>query len=50
MSLYFMISLYDILCELLEPHGASGDVYVKTLALQAGTVCRETVAKDDILL
>jgi hypothetical protein len=26
MAPYSVISLYDILCELLEPHGARGDV------------------------
>jgi hypothetical protein len=51
MAPYFVISLYDILCELPEPHGARGAVFLwKTLALHAGTIYRETVTKHDILL
>jgi hypothetical protein len=50
MSTYFVISLCDILCDMPEPHGARGTFVWETLALQAGTVCQETVAKHDILL
>jgi hypothetical protein len=50
MAPYFVINLCDILCELPEPHGVRGTFVRETLALQAGTVCQETVAKYDILL
>jgi hypothetical protein len=32
MAPYFVISLCDILCELPEPHGASGDVCAGNLS------------------
>jgi hypothetical protein len=32
MAPYFVISLYDILCELLEPHGPRGDVCAGNLS------------------
>jgi hypothetical protein len=32
MTLYFVIGLCDILCELPEPHGARGDVCVGNLS------------------
>jgi hypothetical protein len=51
MAPFFVISLHDILCELPKPYGAKGVHFVQeTVALQAGTICRETVAKHDILL
>jgi hypothetical protein len=50
MAPYFVISLCDIFCELLEPRGARGMFVRETLALQAETICWETVAKHDILL
>jgi hypothetical protein len=51
MAPIFAISRCDILCELPEPHGTRGGHFVwETLALQAGNVCQETVAKHDILL
>jgi hypothetical protein len=36
MSPYFVISLCDIFCELLEPHGAKGDVCVGNLSTASG--------------
>jgi hypothetical protein len=32
----FVISLYDILCELPEPHGARGDICVGNLSTASG--------------
>jgi hypothetical protein len=51
MAPIFVISLCDIFFELLEPHGAKGVTFLwETSALQAETVCQETIAKHDILL
>jgi hypothetical protein len=36
MTPYFVISLCDILYELLEPHGARGDVCVGNLSTASG--------------
>jgi hypothetical protein len=36
MAPYFVIILFDILCELPEPHGASGDVCVGNLSTASG--------------
>jgi hypothetical protein len=37
MAPYFVISLYDILCELPEPHGARGAVFfVENLSTTCG--------------
>jgi hypothetical protein len=36
MAPYFVISLCDILCELLEPHGARGDVCMGNLSTASG--------------
>jgi hypothetical protein len=50
MALYFVTSLCDILCELLEPHGARGDICEGNLSTASGAVCLGTIAKQDILL
>jgi hypothetical protein len=36
MAPYFMIILCDILCELLDPHGARGDVSAGNLSTASG--------------
>jgi hypothetical protein len=36
MAPYFVISPYDILCELTEPHGARGDVCAENLSTAIG--------------
>jgi hypothetical protein len=36
MAPYFVIGLCDILCELLEPHGARGDVCPGNLSTTSG--------------
>jgi hypothetical protein len=45
---------YFILCDLLEPHGARGDICAGNLSTtcggRGGGFVRETIAKHDILL
>jgi hypothetical protein len=36
MAPYFVITLCDILCELSEPHGATGDVCAENLSTASG--------------
>jgi hypothetical protein len=36
MTPYFVIILYDILCELIESHGARGDVCAGNLSTACG--------------
>jgi hypothetical protein len=51
MALVCVTRLYDMLCELPEPHGAKGvTVCEKPLHYKQGYCVWETVAKHDILL
>jgi hypothetical protein len=36
MTPYFVIILFDILCDLPKPHGARGDVCVRNLSTASG--------------
>jgi hypothetical protein len=50
MAPVFLTNLCDILCELPKPHGAKGAICAGKLSTASGAMCRETVAKHDILL
>jgi hypothetical protein len=50
MAPVFVTSLCDILYELLEPHGVKGPLCAGNLSTASGAMCREIVAKYDILL